>query len=184
MDESYWYGYEDIDFNLRVHNAGYDTIFASAALLFHHESATRKTINRNNHKVFCKKWSKYLFKKLLQDKIEKNFFFTDEKLNILLVVGPDFSRRYSKCINNLIKYFVSNEYIVNISFNDYSKVNSQTDILISFSQDFNIKNVHSRDNLVKIVVMEDIVDCIDYDIVLQDDLNLGSKIISKLYEFI
>ena len=34
---------------------GYKVIFASAALLFHHESATRKNVCEDNHKYLCKK---------------------------------------------------------------------------------------------------------------------------------
>lgn len=184
LDESYWYGYEDIDFNLRVHNAGYDTMFASAALLFHHESATRKTVNRNNHKVFCKKWSKYLFKKLLFDKIEKNYFFTDETLNILLVADSDFNQ-FKDSVHNLSSFCANNEYIVNVSFDpDDLKIHHTVDIIISFTESFDIKNIHARTNVVKVLITKNQIgsDDLGYDIVLNESNELGEKLISGLYD--
>ena len=84
LDENFWYGYEDVDYNLRLYKHGFSTIFASAALLFHHESATRKNMPvTQNHELLRDKWSEYLFPKILKDKIEGNKFFTDKPLNFL-----------------------------------------------------------------------------------------------------
>lgn len=184
LDESYWYGYEDIDFNLRVHQAGYDTMFAASALLFHHESATRKTINRNNHKVFCQKWSKYLFKKLLQDKIEKNYFFTDKKLDILLVGDSNFGK-FENAVHDFVDNCVSNNYNVNVNLNSNDlNISDQTDIIVSFCENYDIKNVKARQNVIKILVCSK--DSLngensDYDILIEDTENLTENIFSKLY---
>ncbi len=184
LDESYWYGYEDIDFNLRVHQAGYDTMFAASALLFHHESATRKTINRNNHKVFCQKWSKYLFKKLLQDKIEKNYFFTDKKLDILLVGDSNFGK-FENVVHDFVDNCVSNNYNVNVNLNSNDlNISDQTDIIVSFCENYDIKNVKARQNVIKILVCSK--DSLngensDYDILIEDTENLTENIFSKLY---
>ena len=200
LDESYWYGYEDIDFNLRVNKFGYDTIFASAALLFHHESATRKAIDRNNHKVFCQKWSNYLFKRLLQDKIEKNFFFTDKKLEFLLVKDPNLNQ-YDECIHNFTKFCMNNGYNITINANlDDLDINSKIDIVISFTPNYDITNIRARKNIIRILVLskEDFDDDFDfsrYDIVvangdlslnnveiLGDINNLGDNLMNILYD--
>lgn len=182
LDESYWYGYEDIDFNLRVHRAGYDTIFASAALLFHHESATRKTIDRNNHKVFCQKWSRYLFKKLLRDKIEKNYFFTDKKLDILLVGDSEFGE-FEDSANAIVDYCKNNDYDVNVNLDNTNlKINGQTDIIISFTENYDIENIAARKNIIKILVYSKCNrDKLGYDIFIEDTNNLGEVVISNLY---
>jgi GT2 family glycosyltransferase len=200
LDEGYWYGYEDIDFNLRVNKLGYDTIFASSALLFHHESATRKVIDRNNHKLFCQKWSDYLFKKLLRDKIEKNFFFTDKKLEFLLVKDSDASH-YDECIHNFTKFCVNNGYNIdlNVDMLDFD-IDSNTDILISFTTDYEIGNINARKNIIKVLVLsendlnEDF-DLSGYDILIADGYlksdnvyvsddfnNLGEELIEILYD--
>lgn len=184
LDESYWYGYEDIDFNLRVHRAGYDTMFASSALLFHHESATRKTVDRNNHKVFCQKWSKYLFKELLKDKIEKNYFFTDKKLDVLLVGDSNFGE-LEDTAHDLAKNCINNGYNVNINL-DSSDLNiaPQTDIVVSFTENYDIKNVNARKNIIKILVNSKgnlNSENSDYDIYIVDSDNLSEVIFSKVY---
>ena len=183
LDESYWYGYEDIDFNLKAHRAGYDTMFASSALLFHHESATRKTIDRNNHKVFCRKWSKYLFKKLLRDKIERNYFFTDKKLDILLVGDSSFGR-FEDAANSFIDYCADNDYDVNVSLDKSDlKIGAKTDIVISFTEDYDIGNVRARDNLIRILVSDNksFSDNLDYDIFIEDADNLSETVFSRVY---
>ena len=179
LDESYWYGY-DIDFNLKVHCAGYDTMFAASALLFHHESATRKTVNRNNHKVFCQKWSKYLFKKLLQDKIEKTYFFTDKKLNILLVGDSNFEG-FEDSVHDFVKFCMDNDYNVDVNLNiDNLNVGGQTDILISFTEKYEIKDIKARQNIIKILINPN-TEIRDYDIIIDDTKNLSEVILSKMY---
>lgn len=180
LDEHYWYGYEDIDFNLRVHCAGYDTMFASSALLFHHESATRKTINRNNHKVFCQKWGKYLFKELLKDKIEKNYFFTDKKLDFLLVGDSNFGE-FEDSVHDFVKYCMNNNYNVDIKLDtDDLDVGGQTDILISFTENYEIKDIKARQNIVKILINQN-TEIMDYDLIIDDTKNLSEVIFSKVY---
>lgn len=184
LDEKYWYGYEDIDYNLKVNKAGYSTVFASAALLFHHESATRKTISRENHKVFCQKWSKYLFKKLLQDKIEKNEFFTDEKLNVMLVGDSNFGD-YEEAAHNLAIFCSNNNYNISTNFDlNNLKIGHHTDILVSFTRDYDIEHLHSRANLIKILVSNENLNVneTEYDIILEDNEYIGKNLISKLYE--
>lgn len=183
LDESYWYGYEDIDFNLRLHRAGYDTMYASSALLFHHESATRKTVDRNNHRVFCQKWSNYLFKELLRDKIEKNYFFTDKKLDILLVGDSSFGK-FEDSVHNIANYCMNNDYNVNINLNVYDlNINGQTDIIVSFTENYDIKNIDVRKNIIKILVYsKDKLNQnnMDYDIFIEETNNLGEVIISEI----
>ena len=200
LDEGYWYGYEDIDFNLKVHKLGYDTIFASSALLFHHESATRKVIDKNNHKLFCQKWSDYLFKKLLQDKIEKNLFFTDKKLEFLLVKDPN-ENQYDEYIHNFTEFCMDNEYNIDLNVNLVNfDIDSSTDIIISFTTNYAIADIQARKNIIKVLVLSETDlnedhDLSGYDIiisnecpesdkvkVLDDFNNLGEELIKILNE--
>ena len=157
LDENYWYGYEDIDFNLRLYQKGYDVIFASAALLFHHESATpKKSRYLHNHKVLCEKWGKFLFKKLLNDKIQKNQFFTDKKLNFLIVTTDNINDN-SISRDNLLyltDYLNNQEYAITIQKNIFNfKINAGVDILISFNYEYEISNIQARENIIKILII-------------------------------
>lgn len=192
LDEGYWYGYEDIDFNLRVNKEGYNTIFASSALLFHYESATRKNIDRNNHKVFCQKWSDYLFRKLLQDKIEKRFFFTDKKLEIVLVKDSN-TNRYDMCIHNFMNSCITNGYNAYVNPNlDDLNIDSKIDILVSFTEDYDIDKINGRKNIIKVLVLSEDdfkneSDYSSYDIVLVNGYHSNNDIevlndFNNLYE--
>ena len=186
LDENYWYGYEDVDFNLKLHEKGYDVIFASAALLFHYESATpRKVKCLNNYNVLCEKWGKYLFKKLLKDKLEQNYFFTDKPLHFLFVIDNDLSENHTmEKIHSLTSFLNNKDYNTSLKL-DLSDldIDSDVDILISFTQNFDIRNAISRANLIKILILnnesyvED--DFENWDIVLCDDENLVNNVDSK-----
>lgn len=184
LDESFWYGYEDVDFNLKLYQKGYDVIFASAALLFHHESATpKKARYLNNHEVLCKRWSKFLFKKLLKDKMEQEYFFTDKPLHFLFVVNHNFmeNRKIRDSIHSLTRYLNDKNYNTSLKL-DISDLNidSEVDILISFTADFDVENIFSRENLIKILFLnngqneED--DFENWDIVLCDDENFVNRV--------
>ena len=183
LDESYCYGYEDVDFNLKLHEKGYDVIFASAALLFHHESATpRKSQYLKNHSILCEKWGEYLFKKLLRDKIEKNYFFTDKTLRFLFAAPSDFIEKpkMRNQIHSLNSYLNRENYNTSLK-TDLSDldIDCDVDILISFTQDFDVKNAISRKNLIKILILnnENVIedDIENWDIVLCDNESIPNN---------
>ena len=160
-----------------------NAVSAASALLFHHESATRKTVDRNNHRVFCQKWRNYLFKELLRDKIEKNYFFTDKKLDILLVGDSSFGK-FEDSVHNIANYCINNDYNVNINLNtDDLNIDDKTDILISFTENYDIKNINARKNIIKILVYSKDKfnqNNNDYDIFIEETNNLGEVIISEI----
>lgn len=184
LDERFWYGYEDIDFNLKVYQKGYAVIFASAALLFHHESATpKKPRYLNNHKTLCEKWGKFLFKELLRDKIEKNYFFTDKKLNFLFVANHNFmeNKQLRNSIHRLTSYLNKQDYQTSINLNITNlKIDSKVDVILSFTSDYDIENITARKNVIKILVLSDDSvnlqhDYSKWDLVITDKLDLIDK---------
>lgn len=205
LDEGYWYGYEDVDFNLKLYEKGYDVIFASAALLLHHESATpKKAKYTNNHDLLCNKWGKFLFKKLLKDKLDKNYFFTDKPMHFLFVHDSDFmqNRGQIDTIHRLATYLNDMNYntSLNLDISDLN-VDSDVDVLVSFTQNYDIKNVVSRKNLIKTLILDNESNVKEnlknWDIILWNDnnkviaftsnnkfdyKNLNEAIISSLYD--
>ncbi len=77
LDERYNYGYEDVDFCLKLLKEGYKNIYCPKSALFHYEFGTqeknknKEVRNRrlNNKKVFSQKWNKWLHKQLFMDKL-------------------------------------------------------------------------------------------------------------------
>ena len=74
FDERYFYGYEDVDFCLKIRKIGYRIIYCPTSTLFHYEFGTQnfefkdeKRKNRTiNIEVFTNKWYRFLKKKLLR----------------------------------------------------------------------------------------------------------------------
>lgn len=156
LDEDYDYGLEDVDFCLKLHKNNYNTFYCGTSLLFHHESSTRVKSkdyvekDKKNYKVFWNKWGEYLSKNLLLDKIYKNNFFSQKNLKIM-IINNDLKNNDS--VNQLAKYYVQSGYEVNVidDFDDLYIGNS-TDILISFSNDYDFNNMICRDDLVIILI--------------------------------
>lgn len=76
FDESYVYGYEDVDFCLKLIQAGYKNYLAGNSVLFHDESATQHTLEteeienrrRCNARVFSGQWFEFLRNRLTAER--------------------------------------------------------------------------------------------------------------------
>ena len=174
LDETYIYGLEDVDFCLKLHKNGYETVLAANALLFHHESSTRvKTKDyadndKHNYQVFWSKWGDYLSKKLLLDKIQDNKFFTQKNLKITIVDGN--YRHNLELLSNISKNFrdlgFSVELITDLK-NMY--IGNSSDILISLSPGYDLENMIAREDILKVfMTLNHGVDPKGYDIVVSD----------------
>ena len=95
LDEVYLWGYEDVDLCLKIHRHGYDNYYCSNALLFHYEFGTQtcdgkgEIIRRraNNRDYLNTRWSGWLDKKILQDRLSKLKIFTEIPLKMAIVVS-------------------------------------------------------------------------------------------------
>lgn len=96
-------------------------------------------------------------KNLLLDKLDNNRFFTEKQLKIVI-----HNQNYKNNLNSqkftveLSNELYSKEYELDLitKLNDYYLGNS-TDILISFSSDYNLKNIISRKDLVKVFIFDE-----------------------------
>ena len=192
FDEDYWFGFEDVDLNLKLYKAGYDVVLASAALLFHYESVTRKKEKRQNYVVFNEKWKDFLFKELLHDKLEKKYFLTDKKLSFLFINKKRADFRFHRYVKKAVKYLTNKEYDTHISNQFNLDIDRKIDVLVSTTIDYDIDNINARDNIIKILVLRkgnfNSEKCRNYDIIISDDNNLNLenlysvKNLSKFYE--
>lgn len=94
FDEAYWYGYEDVDLNLKLKTKGYRNIINNAAVLFHHEFGTQNqnkrqviaNYRRRNMDIFKSKWQKEIYPKLWQSLLGADGIYADKKLHFCFAV--------------------------------------------------------------------------------------------------
>ena len=167
LDEDYFYGLEDVDFCLKLYKKGYKILFAGNAVLFHHESSTRVKSesyfenDRHNYEVFWNKWGQYLSGEMLLDKLHSKGFFTEKHLKITIIADVDSSNM--DFISNISKRFNEMDFTVElITDMENNYIGNSSDILISFTDKYDLNNIIARDDIVKVIV--DNSGCGDYDI--------------------
>ena len=180
LDESYWYGCETVDFNLKLQKNGYNILLAASALLFHEESSTLKNqVQATNYEILYEKWNTFLFTNILRDKINNSNFFTEKALNFLIVLNHNYyeNQELINCISNLLDYLNEKGYNSQLEF-DVSNFNvsEDVDIIISFTNDYNIKNINARRNIIKILFLDETSYNLDnitnWDIILSNGVNV------------
>lgn len=150
LDEGYIYGYEDVDFCLKLNKAGYRIFYCSSALIFHHESSTRTTNEffKENSKRLIDRWYNYLNRNIYLDKINNDKFFCEKPLKFLLI------HENPKHIKKLFYGLKERKYVVEVSDSIKNVIcDDLTDIIISFSPEVIARNIESRKNTIKILWM-------------------------------
>ena len=165
---------------------GYKILFAGNAVLFHHESSTRVKSksyfenDKNNYSVFWNKWGQYLSRCLLLDKINSQKFFTEKNLKITIVDEVDSKNK--ELISDISKKFNDIDYSVEVITdmgNNY--IGNSCDILISFTDNYNLNNLVARGDIVKVIVDNNNLNTDDYDIVVSfDDISQNNDYFIKI----
>ncbi len=100
LDESYNYGGEDVDFGLRLLNAGYINFYCADSLLFHHEFGTqgkeKRTVGakrrQKNLQLFQDKWFLHIKKAYWAEKIYgESSLYAELPLTIAVLEDLDFT---------------------------------------------------------------------------------------------
>lgn len=158
LDEGYFYGYEDVDFSLKLYEAGYDVYYCSSALLFHHESFTRKNAPylQDNHNRLINKWYDLLSKGMFLDKMNHDNFFTERTLKFALVYDKEnTASEFHEKIKDLADFLIGENYIVEL-FDNLKKHNiaALADVFVSFSKDYDIDRIDARGNIIKVLFLD------------------------------
>lgn len=157
FDESYWYGYEDVDLCLKLSENGYKNIINNAAVLFHYEFGTQDTIDnkiisnnrRKNIEVFKNKWQRKLYPKLWQSLLGEDSTYTNKKLHFGFIVTESFSKTAAgdyytaKELGNALEdkgYKTS--YIGLSSSSDPYDIDDDIDVLISMIDGYDIGKIN------------------------------------------
>lgn len=169
LDEDYVYGLEDVDFCLKLHKKGCRILLAGNALLFHHESSTRVKSesyfenDKHNYEVFWNKWGQYLSREMLLDKLHSTGFFTEKHLKITIIDEKGSSNK--ELISDISKKFNEHDFTVElIADMENNYIGNSSDILISFTDKYDLNNIISRDDIVKVIVNDSDLKTDDYDI--------------------
>ncbi len=94
LDEEYSYGYEDVDFCLKLLKKHYKNVYCPRALLFHYEFGTQENNKThevrdrrlNNKKLFREKWNQWLKKQFFMDKLNNRVIFSENPLKVAFAV--------------------------------------------------------------------------------------------------
>ncbi|RSK28670.1 glycosyltransferase [Bacillus sp. HMF5848] len=169
LDEGYVYGYEDVDFGLKVIKKGLKNIYCPTSVLFHHEFGTqekdlkkeirdRRLKNRN---LLKNKWFYWLKRQILNEKLNNKMIITEQPLKIALAVtevGPNVTAGdYFTALElgeSLKKLGYSVYFVSRRGEKSWYTLEEDTDILISLLEAYNpMKIINAPHNLVKIAWM-------------------------------
>ena len=187
LDEDYFYGFEDVDFMLKLNQAGYRVLYCASALLFHHESSTRIQDkeeyfknNLKNTKVLWENQGEYITKEIYKDKLDNIGFFTEKPFKFTLLVD-DFSidsSDYSlvSSVAQILNARACNVELLTLS--DEQKASDDSDIILSFSKDYPISDLVYRKNAIKVYCGE--IDDSAYDFTINKNMDAES-LVSELF---
>lgn len=163
LDEGYIYGYEDVDFCLKLLKKGYKNIYSPKALLFHYEFGTQefdkdnevKKRRLNNKKLFRERWDKLLRREFLMDKLNCKKIYSEKPLKVAFVVtetgencsAGDFFTALSMG-KSFEKLGWEIDFISRTESKDWYDINSDIDILISLLDAYDIRKIRSDNNLL------------------------------------
>ena len=199
LDEDYNYGYEDVDFCLKILKNGYDNIYCPNALLFHYEYGTDRVLHayfeQRNRGILNKaflfyKWNKYLAKNILKEKINKEKILTEKKLNIIFLLNNEnnIQKKIHELVDSINKYGWEAK-IINIDEEFVYGLNNNVDILISTIPNFSPRELHgTKINLLKFGFIEDSINywlnnpfIREYDFLLTNDNKIHEKLVKNSF---
>ena len=89
----YLWGWEDVDFGLKLASGGDEVLCSGRSLLFHHESSTRsvassewqRTTRAHNRRLFAQRWGPQVRREYLLDRLDERGFWTDSRPPLFVV---------------------------------------------------------------------------------------------------
>ncbi len=163
LDEGYVYGYEDVDFCLKLLKKGYKNIYCPKSLLFHYEFGTQesdknkevKKRRMNNRELFREKWGKWLRRELLMDKLNSNQLYSEKPLKVAFVVTETGSNSsagdYFTALSlgkSFKKFGWEIDFLSRTESEDWYEIDQDVDVLISLLDAYDIRKIRSKNNLL------------------------------------
>jgi len=163
LDEGYVYGYEDVDFCLKLLKKGFKNIYCPKALLFHYEFGTQeadknqevKKRRLSNRELFLERWGKWLRRELLMDKLNCNQLYSEKPLKVAFVVTETGSNSsagdYFTAISlgkSFQKFGWEIDFLSRTESKDWYEVGQDVDVLVSLLDAYDIRKIRSKNNLL------------------------------------
>lgn len=198
FDESYLYGYEDVDLSLKMHYGGYNNYLCGKSVLLHYEFGTQsKDKNdavsqrrRKNAALLTNKWYRRLYHSMFSEKIEGSGqrSFTKERMTVAFAVteanelaaaGDYFT---AKELGTFLKNFGWNVTYLERKRGDWYDIPQEVDVLIVMLHNYDISRIKAKRNILKIVWMRNWFEKFAEDVTLHKyDIVLTSSAASAEY---
>lgn len=164
FSEEYNYGFEDVDFCLKLHRKGYRNYYCPLSVIYHYEFGTRdkgesleaKQRGDHNVAVFQGKWQKYLAKQILLDKLEGKRLFTESPLQIAIACSKEKKTTEVLALENRFKQ--KGYKVLYLNPNDerkYYSVTPASDVLIVLDQAYFVDNITNYKSDLMVVKVQD-----------------------------
>ena len=164
FDEQYIYGYEDVDICLKLLRAGYHNYYCADSFIYHYEFGTQSADDKNevtkrrrhNMEVFKGKWQRYLFKTILNEKLNNRSLFTGEKLTFKIVLKSD--KEKDDKFRLISEAITKKGYVARLQSFDEDKrynIGVTADVLICLDPEYDITAVTNVKNDILKVVWDD-----------------------------
>ena len=169
FDENYIYGYEDVDLCLKALRKGYTNLYCPTAVLFHYEFGTQQNDikeevylrRKRNLLYFTRRWSDFLKKRILDDKINKKNLFSENCLTIAFIMEDNGNTTetnnsildFGKALEN-IGYVV--KYLKRENTEDWYDIGYDTDVVINTTCEYDISKIKkSGSDIITIAWIKD-----------------------------
>jgi len=159
LDEGYNYGYEDVDFGLKLHKAGYENYYCQNSILFHYESSTQKLESQkkikgrriDNIQRLHTLWFEYIKEHFFFEKFKNSArLFSEKKLKIAFAVteaGEDAVAGDYFTALELAESFEKMGYeysFLTRKTSDWYDVPNDIDIIVSMLDAYNLNQIKNR----------------------------------------
>ena len=163
LDEEYVYGYEDVDFSLKLQVKGFTNYYCQNAILFHHESSTQKldsisVVNDRREKnaaLLHLKWYNYIKKHYYIEKIAGSTpLFSEKNLTVAIAVTdagkniPEGDFFTAEELAFELKKFGWKVIYLRRKANEWYKIPTDVDVIISLLDAYDPSKIPKNDKKV------------------------------------
>ncbi|MCK5855135.1 MAG: glycosyltransferase, partial [Sulfurovaceae bacterium] len=160
LDEQYIFGYEDVDFGLKLLKAGYQNYYCPDSVLFHYEFGTQEKDHDNdiikrrksNIDLLRQRWFTTIKQSYWEEKLyNKSHLFSETALQIAIIVtdyGKKITAKDYILSKELAKHFNTfgwTTYFLSPINNNYYKIDNEIDVVISLLETYDLEKIPKRE---------------------------------------
>ena len=166
LDEEYNYGFEDVDFGLKLTQAGYQNYYCAESVLFHYEFGTQKNNDidkvakrrESNANLLRQKWFSKIKDNFWREKLfNKSRLFAESPLKVAIAVtdyGPEVTAGDYFTAQEIAKYLEEFGWTINYLSrlkNEWYQIDNDTDVIISLLDAYDLTKLPKRNTRITTV---------------------------------